>query len=366
MMEKALSLARLGLLAGVACAPALWLDAPLRHFPTLPLWGEAGSGPAWGYAGIAGLALALVLGTFFPAKKWPTALLLLWLALLVALDLGRLQPWVWFYALLLGLGKFAAPPGDGAALQRNVLASVYAWGGLHKLSPYFAEDNFPWFCEAFDLTRPLGAFPALGYAVALFEFGLALGLLWPRSRALFRYLAVGFHLLIVIFLAKKGWNYVVLPWNAIMALLAWVLFAPAEAPMHNLPQGPANRVFCVLLWVLPGLGLVGLWPYNLSWRLYANTQPEAVFVASAPCAQWQRVWQQHAYDNGHQLLLDDWTNSALKAPPFYAERSFKQWARHLCRCTPRPDSAGLAILRVRPWDKSAENTRFYRCAELLE
>jgi hypothetical protein len=330
-----------------------------RSFPCLPVWGDAVD--QTGYINpllFGGLCALLIGGIIRPGKAFLLPLVLL-LALLCGLDLNRLQPWTWFFLLvsaIVSAGKFTA-----TTAMRWLLAAVYCWGGVNKLTPYFAEDNFRWFCEVFESTAFLGQYPALGYAVAVFEIVLGVMLIWPKENKWFRWIYVVFHALIIISLLKARWNYVVIPWNAALAAMAFLLLSgPKLADRPNQWQW----ILLFLAGVMPLANLFHSWPHQLSWQLYSNTQPEAVFYCTAPCVKAGDIWRDKAFDEGRRLLLDDWSIQSLGVPMFYSDHTFRQMGRYLCACVPEPDSSRLIILTVNPWNKQAERSTEMRCGEM--
>jgi len=330
-----------------------------RSFPALPLWGEASAETSLLHAVLFGGVISLLIGGIVkPARAFLLPLLLL-LLFMCALDLNRLQPWLWFYVLVLGIVFFEKNTTYTAL--RRLLAAVYFWGGTNKLQPYFAEDNFAWFTEAFIATRFLGEYPALGYGVALLEIALAVVLLWPNAKAWRRWFFIAFHTIIIVFLLKAQWNYVVLPWNAAMAAIAFVLLSTQSEPRPTAPRHKGQITILILAWVFPLAGLFQYWPYQLSWQLYSNTQPEAVFYSPVPCSKVGDIWAEKSFDEGRRLLLDDWSLASIGVPMFYSEHTFRQMGRYLCGCTSEPDSSRLERLRVKPWDKDAEQTIIISC-----
>lgn len=305
-----------------------------------------------------GLSALLIGGIYNPRRAFPPAIVAM-LLLMCAIDLNRLQPWTWFYVLILSI--VVAGKTSAAVALRWLLAAVYFWGGVNKLTPYFAEENFQWFCELFEVTRFLGQYPVLGYIVAVFEIVLAVLLIVPQRKAWFGWIYVVFHGLIILSLLKAHWNYVVIPWNAAMAALAFVLlFTPESVRKFNTPQA----VLLFLAGMMPLANLFHSWPHQLSWQLYSNTQPEAVFYSPAPCEKAGDLWREKSFDEGRRLLLDDWSGASLGVPMFYSDHTFGQMARYLCDCIPEPDSGRLMILYVNPWDKNAERTTVISCPEV--
>ncbi len=339
-----------------------------RTFPMLPIWGAASLAQGYFQPLLTVVIIGLALWSIF--RTWNQVVLLTLLTALgvsVGLDLNRLQPWLW-YAMLVLLVLLIHASDDlknTATGLRWLLAAVYFWGGFNKITPYFAADNFAWFCDAFPATHFLGEYVLLGYGVAFFEMALGILLFWAPAWPGVKWLYVGFHAIIILFLCKAQWNYVVLPWNISMAATVFVLW-------HFRPElQDASSRFTVktwivsgFIWLMPLLGIFHYWPYQLSWQLYSNTQPEAVLYSLKPCDKTGVVWTEKSFDDGRRLLLDDWAFADLGAPMFYSDRTFRQMGRYLCDCTADTDSTRLLLLSVDPWDRDAEQTISISCQDL--
>jgi hypothetical protein len=362
------------LLCGMALSRPLWDVSARSSFPVMPLFSDAYRSGG-GFDTIV-TALVLVFGVFasiFPARKWAVAFMLLCLCVLCIRDLNRLQPWVWFSALLSLVFLLSKKEYETREATVLLLAGVYAWGGFHKMTPYFTEDNFAWFCEAFDFTKPLGRYPQLGYGLAVFEFLLGPGLLWRKTRRFSAAAGFVFHLLIIAALSPLGldWNAVVIPWNAGMAWLL-VLFCRKQESDVSFFKGQladfrqsSIAVVLAAVWLAPVLNFVRCWPDAFSWKLYTNTQTEVTFYSkSIRCDPKLEAFRQKNSFDGNKMLLDDWANAELKTPAFSSERTFKQLGRYLCGCVENPDSAGLYILRVKPWNREAETLDKIGCSDL--
>ena len=374
-------LSTVALLAHLALCPALWGFSSGRTFPLLPLLDlPLPAGPAWQSIQAWLSVVMLLAAVWWAGRRSVRVGLLLWLLWMVAQDLNRLQPWLYFYLLLQGILLCSRSDQEAASgvWVRTLLAAVYAWGGFNKMTPYFAEDNFPWFCTAFVWTKALGPLVWAGYAVALAELAFAPGILWPKSRAVFRWLVPGFHLFIVLALSPWGlnWNQVVIPWNLSMAGMVWILSRPrAESPSpkhlfleNTWPARATLVVFLALAWLMPALNIVHRWDEALSWKMYSNTQTEATLYRSLTdaCPAFGPVWEHWAYAEGRRLLIDDWAFAELKVPAYNSGTSFRRIARYLCPCSSPADSAGLELLRVERWNKQAEKTEQIPCSILLQ
>jgi hypothetical protein len=355
----------------------LWYVAEGRSFPLLPVWGS-GALPGWLHQvqafGLVGLLLAL---SIWPRRPVLVVAALVWALWLVLSDLNRLQVWVYFYglALLLHLPArwadfFKKMPAAQPVALTGLLAVVYGWSGLFKITPYFAEDNFPWLCSAFAWTQPFGQWTALGYGMGVFEMLLGPGLCWPPTRRLACVLAVAMHLLVVLVLSPWGlnWNAVVIPWNCVLIYLLYRIFA---AHAHSQPIASSGMplykqwqmVVVLAAGVLPVLNPAGIWPDVLSWKMYSNTQAEWSVYAKpdAVCAAVRPLWDTLGYDGKSKLLLDDWSYRELGTPFAVGDLASASLRHHWCTCVTRPDSAGLLVLRVRPWRKNHEKIQYKPC-----
>ncbi len=366
----------LALLAHYALCWPLWYSGAGRTFPVLPVFSFIGAFPIWVEGLQAGFLVMLTMAVFvFPKKKTVVQALLAFLIFMVVQDISRLQVWLYFYLLAFVIILVAEQsPAMSTTGFRFLLAAVYAWGGFNKMTPYFAVDNFPWFCEAFAWTRPLGQIPALGYGFALAEFLFALGLLWPRSRPVFRWIVVVFHLFICLALSPAGldWNAAVIPWNLAMAAMVWLLFKPGMlggTEFLKRQKSPVRIAFytpLLLAWAMPVLNIFHCWDEALSWKMYTNTQTEANFYSDngQVCSNLQAVWQQHAFNNGKTILLDDWAFANLHVPAYNSRRTHLQIARYLCPCTNNSAASGLLLLQVERWNRPAEHWEQIPCSSI--
>lgn len=190
----------------------------------------------------------------------------------------------------------------------------------------------------------------------------AAGLLWSKTRRIFRWPITVMHLLIVICLIRLDWNPVVIPWNLAMIALVW-LAAGDRVPVGR--PALASALIISFACIAPALHRFHKWPEALSWSLYSNTQPEATYYAIQPHYTYrepEEVWESLSFDNRSKMLLDDWAHDELHVPMFVSERTFRQTGRYLCRNI-HSDSSGLIILRVNPWSRADERIEQIPCGE---
>jgi hypothetical protein len=342
----------------------LWWPHPSRHYPALPAFEVLGVVPAWVSAVLVvltvGLCISLIFN-FLNKKYRPELLLAGGLLALCLLDLHRLQVWVWMWLLLLVAFDFSKQKNDDTtSLPRLVLPAVYVWSGLHKLTPWFAEDNFGFLCRAFGWSSRWADQPTLGYGMAVGETLIGLGLLWSPTRRIAVAAALGMHSVILAILSPLGhdWNHVVIPWNVAMMALVVYFFSGKNIPALRVPRSAVAWAVLALAWVAPLLNAWGLWPESMSWKMYANTQPEASLRSpnGVPCPEFSGIWQRKSLENQY-FVLDDWAYEELNVPAFSSLRGFESAARRMCACEGQPDSTiRLNVLRTEGWRRKGEES----------
>ena len=334
------------LLLQMALSYPLWIFRAQGAVPAVPLWGEAFF-PEQGLWWITGWlpSLLAVAALCFPKHKFVLGAFVASLACSVLFDLNRLQPWVYWYVLV--FGAFAMG-GSHKVLLAWLTIAVYCWGGLHKMTPWFATDNFPWFCSVFTLTKSLGV-PALGYAAAIAEALLGPLLWWPKTRRMGVWAAMLMHVWIMLVLSPMGlgWNTVVMPWNAAMMVAVWYVFS-AKDHFYTINVSLTTKIW--IGWLLLSPLIPGL-PRVFGWHLYNNTQSEATFVRDTQKPDCVLHWDQLAYDDGKRMLLDDWAVHDLGVPLFHSRQAFGKLHRYVCRCG--GEGGYLEILEVDWWRKAS-------------
>lgn len=234
--------------------------------------------------------------------------------------------------------------------------------------------------QTFDFTQVLQHSQPLIIASIVFEVAIAF-LLWFRStRILGIFLGVLFHLLILLFLGPYGqnWNQVVWPWNIAMILLLVLLYTPRNDLQQSNPFAVLKAyrpawISALLLGVFPLFNIFGLWPVNLSFKMYAGNNPEGILYAkeaNIPCLSSETIAQVQCLNTSQStiatcyLIIDDWAFSSLGVAPFSSPQRLKQVARIYCSCLKDQDEAGLEILEVKGW-KEEKPEQKWTCKELI-
>ena len=224
----------------MALSAPLWWPGRGRLFPLLPAMEALSAVPlevSWGLSSTLVLScLGYAFGLIRANIHLPVALIST--ALLCALDLNRLQIWVWMWYCLWVLDAFRGEPRSRAAFHGWILIAVYVWGGVNKLTPWFAT-NFDWFCEVFSITKPFSGSMIGAYSAALGEMAIGFLLIWPATRrwGIIGVFALHGYILLVLSPLGLNWNSVVWPWNVAMMALVWHFFNHQQAirPRFSIP-----------------------------------------------------------------------------------------------------------------------------------
>jgi hypothetical protein len=338
----------LGLLAGFALSPKLWLSS--RLYPLTPVWSFLQPFPSPGdYVVIFALAALLIAIIVAPRRVILTAAFAL-LALLALQDQSRLQPWFYQYALMLLAIAVAGSGRQAAALNTCcfIVAATYIWSGLAKLNPSFSTAIFPAFVEPF-VARGLipaawlnhGLVRDLAFATPALECVTGIGLLIRRFRPAAFYCAIAMHVFILLVLGPLGrrFNAVIWPWNlAMIAFLLILFFGRKDQPaLRDIVWGRGfafQKVVLILFGVMPALSFFHLWDDYLSSALYTgNTNSGVIYLSDDAFEQLPDGIENHVYEEGPNLSsldINDWSFEELKVPAYAEVRIYRNVAKQIC------------------------------------
>ncbi len=302
--------------------------------------------------------LLLIFNLILSDKKNVLLLFLVTGIFLITGNIHRLQVWFYFYGLILVLflWKRRVAPEILMLFLRGVVAGVYVWSGLHKFNIHFVEDIFPWLLEP--LRNFVTSFPPeLAYGAGGVELLIGAGLLFCRSRNLMVIATFIFHGIILGLLGPFGhnWNHVVWPWNLVMPLLVWLLFINnKKIPVNNrgemLRSFPAGWLVLLLVWLLPAFNYTGFTPEQLSFKMYAGSQPEMVLYYGASD---RHLFDPHPAKYGnlplvrtprYRIVLDDVAAAEWGTPFFTTSATARRIARQFCQKMERPGEGGMLYL----------------------
>jgi len=350
----------------MAFSGSLWLST--RLYPLTPALGLVPAFPWPLDAAVVAVLVGLLVAVLVrPLARLPLAALVGLLAVLFAQDQSRLWPSFFSFFLLfvlaLGHDRRGGPQEAArtlAAMQFTV-AAIYFWGGVHKLTPHFFTEEFPWLIEPLTsrLPIPAGWIPGLGLAAAVFEVTFAVGLLTRRWRRFALWEALAMHAVVFVSIGpiRGHWNDSAWAWSLGMAAVAWTLFH--SAPPFELPLttgGPAARlgpraVVAVLVGIMPALNGVNRWDSGISFNVYtgnvstafvllepdaARSLPPAVAAHVLPGKDWA------------VLNLNAWALAEFNAGVYPERRVFRRLFARICRWAPA-GSARLVVVEKATW-----------------
>lgn len=323
-----------GLLGSIALSPRLWFNLG-RVFPNFPLSGflfpttvdfsiyDMASPPL-----AALLVLALVGLLFRPDREDLLYMALASIALLVAADIHRLQPWLYQYALTFALTAVYVRRRNFSfrVVFCFMLFGTYFWSGLQKLNPAFLSDTYPHLLRALThyVALPDGLVAA-GFCVPIIETSLGIGLLLPPLRRAAGGGIVAMHMLILFLLGPLGLatNSVVWPWNlamiVIVSSMAFTKWGAQPTRMWMRRSIPAGVIGSLLVFA-PAFSFVGCWPSQLSMNVYSGNLTLGYVIMDRSLG-WNvpRELRRFIHQTGNSplsLSVSDWALYTLNVPPF--------------------------------------------------
>jgi hypothetical protein len=358
----------------------LWISS--RLYPLVPLFGLLPPLPS----PFDHLALAAVVGLLAGIVVWPRATPLIvavvvMLSALFAQDQSRLWPSFYeFFILFLLLLSWRPDGGEGESQRllagmRFVVAAVYFWGGVQKLTPHFFHEEFPWFIQPLTDLVPVAApcVPALAVAAAIGEVMIGVGLLTRRCRSFALGEALVMHAIIFVCIGpiRGNWNDAAWMWSLATAALAWVLFYDAPpfsfrtmfaAPWRrSLPQ----MLAVALVGVAPVLNNVNRWDSAMSFNVYTgNVTTAAIVLPADAVGRLPPEVAAHVTLQGAGALLDvnAWAREEFSGGAYPETRIFRAVFRMICGLVP-DRSLRLVIIEKASWS-APKTQRMEACGEM--
>jgi hypothetical protein len=334
----------LGLLAGFALSPKLWLSS--RIYPLTPVWPFLRPLSSPGDYIVLFALIALLMALIVAPRREILVAVFALLLLLALQDQSRWQPWFYQYVLMLLAIALAGSQRQTAALNtcRLIVAATYIWSGLAKLNPGFIGAIFPWLVEPFMKSWPGSAqwfVRHLAFVVPFLECATGIGLLTRRFRSAALFVAIAMHVFILITIGPLGYrfNAVVWPWNLAMIAFLLILFfrRTREPAPRDIIWGRGfafQKVVLVLFALMPMLSFFNLWDDYLSSALYSgNTSSGMIYLNDDVFARLPEGIEDYFTVEGPNLNgvdLDDWSFGELNVPPYPESRIFKNVARQIC------------------------------------
>ncbi len=346
-------------------SPRLWETE--RPFPTVPIYPwipELPQTPCLALSAFFATSL-VACGLVKEPGRWilvPPALGLL----LVVFDINRVQPCFLQYMpmfLALALPRQSAR-WAGCAVP---IIGVYVWSGLQKFNATFAIQVFPWLLHPF--TDSLNR---LWFVAPIFETGMGLLLLFPRTRKWGVYGAVAMHAFLLLALGPWGQNYdsIVWPWNVGVAAMVVALFWRREGAVLPMAWAePLGKVLLLFFGVMPALNFVDRWDGFLSASFYSGKLRDGWIYLTAKGAsrlpmEYREGNEGFVQETPDRFRLDiqRWSMSRLNAPPYAEPRFYAGVVRKLVSQGVPREEMTLVVRDVPALTKDVESVSVFPTA----
>jgi hypothetical protein len=251
-----------------------------RDFPTAPLVNRDSVPLSLDFV-LAGLViLCWIASTVLNKQRLFIFLALVISIVLVLFDVNRLQPWFYFYNIMLAVFLFYNGRVDDSnkytsyfIILQIVFASVYFFCGLSQLNTSFVESEFPAIIAPLRnmlSERQFLFFTKMGLIVPYMQMFIGIGLIISGIRYLAITLALSMHFVLLIFLfpSANSSNYALWFSNLSFMLMLLLMFSGKTKQRYFSPtfllQIPYFYLVACLFIVLPFFNNSGLWPDYLS------------------------------------------------------------------------------------------------------
>jgi len=222
----------------------------------------------------------LVASLFFKNTRSFIFLALLLTVFLILLDINRLQPWFFYYSIILFIFLFYNGRVDDSnkftatfIILQFVIASIYLFSGISKINSTFVSNDF------IELISPLkNSLTArqflfvtkVGITIPYVLIFIGLGLIITPLRYLAITLGCVIHLCLIVFLlpSKSNQNYALWFMNIVFLGVLFLLFSGKTKQRYFSPailfQKPLFYIIMILFWVFPFRNLTNNYPNNLA------------------------------------------------------------------------------------------------------
>lgn len=345
----------LGWLVGIVMSLNLWKGE--RGFPVIPVFDFLNSFPLYVHDLISFLLfISLASQCIFLVIKKKTNQKIILLIIVFAffiglLDQSRWQPWVYMYLFL--ILPYAFMPKVTIKkrydyvvnIQMIILIAVYIWSGIHKINLNFINELVvTLFVDFLGVeNNTADKLKNVGYIIPIMEITVGLGLFYKSSRQKIIYLAISMHILILIFLSPIGvnQNYIVYPWNIVLALIVFSLFFNNNYTINffNTKNYIARTVgifIAILFLITPILNFFNKWDAYLSFNLYS--QKISKFYIAVSDKEIHKITGDFSesfikmknLEGGKIIDVNKWSFIELNVPVYPEERVYKAISKSFC------------------------------------
>lgn len=350
----------LGLASSLYLSVGLWVR--VSTFPSVPALTFFPDLPVMLEGVLFGLLLGLLAVLLF--VKNPRKIICAVLALMgffIMFDQLRLQPWVYqYFCMLMVFAAYSWNWRDSVGrintlhTLRLLVAGIYFYSGLQKITLPFFSSVFPWMVEpiAYLLPPSIKLLPAVfGFGVPFLEMAIGIGLLIPRyrARALFGVVLMLIFVLFTLGPLGHNWNSVVWPWNIAHAFIAILLFYRTEhfsiRDIFFVRNFLVHKIILLLFIVMPVFSFFGIWDSYPSYSLYSGniTKAEIEWQNQNSALHEYSAYQSSLNGTSAVLRVNNWSMGELNVPVYPEARIYLSIFHQLCHSS-IPQNSTLRII----------------------
>lgn len=198
------------------------------------------------------------------------------------MDMLRLQPWVYYYSLML-ISFLIFPRSKEVHLLHTlqvILILIYIWSGIQKLNFTFFSTTFPSIIQPIlntPITESHSIISKIAISAPLTEITFGIGLAFKRLRNPSVIVLICMHVFILVMIGPlgKNMNSGVWPWNVSFILFLMVLFWNQNTfSIKEIYRSKSyyHGLIIILLGVMPVFSFLHLWPKYFSGALYSGNK----------------------------------------------------------------------------------------------
>lgn len=241
----------------------------------------------------------------------------------------------------------------------------------------FIQNIFPDILqEVFSTKKLIGESVAISYLIPIIEIVTAVALFIPKTRKFGLILAITIHVTIIFLLSPIGigQNYVVIPWNIAMCILALLLFHRNSKKIKLLYSKDfslyvTSVIISFLVLIAPAMHSSGLWDYYLSFNLYSGkykTLHIAISDEAVPKLKnkYNDFFMKLSNIEGGKVIdVNSWALQELNVPLYPELRVFRKVSKSFCNYSIAED--GLYFIIVSPSIEQG-NYKTWQCKDLIQ
>ncbi|MDX2171583.1 MAG: hypothetical protein SFY56_00585 [Bacteroidota bacterium] len=266
------------LVISVCLSLKLW--GGYHYFPHVPVFDFKFSIVPYDAIIIGLSCVFLIASVFFKKTRTLIFLAVLLNISLVIFDLNRLQPWFYYYNVILFIFLFYNGRVDDSnkytsifIILQFIIASVYVYNGFSKVNSNFVIEDFVKIISPlkFFLTERQFIFISkIGTIIPYVLIFIGFGLIITPIRYLAITLGCFVHICLFVFLfpSATNQNYALWLMNIVFLVVLFILFSGKTKQRYFSPailfQKPLFYLVMILFWILPFFNSQNKWPNNLS------------------------------------------------------------------------------------------------------